>query len=271
MVRAIGDAEQRLSEDKLRMLRAVRIAARFGFEIEPATYQAIARHASETASVSGERLAVEIRKTLETTAAAWATMAWAETGLLAVLLPEVAENWPREEGASRITRMLGYPQPTGWWARLSCLLWAAVGPEPGSTLVHLKERLRFSNPDLAALRFALSQQITLDRAVQLPWSVVQPLLISPWITTAVELLELRTETGETTTAAADWLHQRLQWPAQQLNPPPLLTGQSLTQAGLRPGPLYKSLLDQVRCQQLDGQLTTAQQALDWVQQRRAQS
>ncbi|MCA9133549.1 MAG: CCA tRNA nucleotidyltransferase, partial [Planctomycetales bacterium] len=82
VVRAIGDAEARLAEDKLRMLRAIRFAARFHFAIERQTRQAVARHAAEVTQVSGERIHAELRKTLETDRSAWAVAEWAELGLL---------------------------------------------------------------------------------------------------------------------------------------------------------------------------------------------
>ena len=64
IIRAIGEPDRRFAEDKLRMLRAVRFAARFGYEIEPKTFAAIRRHAREISQVSAERIREELTKLL---------------------------------------------------------------------------------------------------------------------------------------------------------------------------------------------------------------
>jgi poly(A) polymerase len=268
ILRAIGDPHARIREDKLRMLRAVRIAARYGFEIQDETYRAIQRHALETSSVSGERLAVELRKTLETRAASWAVAAWADTQLLQVLIPEVAAVWAESDRSERILKMLGHPGPADWLARLGGMLWAAMEPPFTDSLDALKCRLRFSNSDAAALSFALAHQESLAAADSLPWSAIQPLLISPWIETATRLLELRTELGEVAPATSQWIRGRLAWSEQRLNPPRILTGQDLLEAGLRSGPQFRQLLDEARCRQLDGHLSDRDQALQWLGEKR---
>jgi len=265
VVRAIGNAWDRIREDKLRMLRAVRIAARFEFEIEDETYQVICNHSSEASSVSGERLWVELQKTLDTAAAAWAVRTWADTGLLRVLLPEVADAWNRQGCAERTLRMLGCPSHISWLGRLGGLLWSAVGDKRHETVSRLKDRLRFSNDQEAALRFALASQEALSVAEQSNWSQVQPWLISPWIKTAIELLAQRIEIGQASQSTLDWLSERLDWPASNLDPPPLLNGQDLIEAGYPASPLFKDWLFQVRCHQLDGNLTTKEQALQFLQ------
>jgi tRNA nucleotidyltransferase/poly(A) polymerase len=90
LIRAIGDPERRFAEDKLRLIRAVRFAARFGFAIEAATLAAIQRHASEIAVVSAERLRDELTKILTEGAARRGFELLDETGLLPYVLPEIA-------------------------------------------------------------------------------------------------------------------------------------------------------------------------------------
>src|SRR5262245_30566707 len=87
VIRAIGDAGQRFAEDKLRMLRAVRFAARFGYEIEAETFQAIARRAREISQVSAERIRDELTKMLTEGAARRAFELLDACGLLAEVLP----------------------------------------------------------------------------------------------------------------------------------------------------------------------------------------
>src|SRR5256885_2568602 len=90
IIRAIGEPERRFSEDKLRLLRAVRFAARFGFRIEPATFEAIRRHARDVMTVSAERMRDELTKLLTEGAARRGFELLEETGLLRAVLPEIA-------------------------------------------------------------------------------------------------------------------------------------------------------------------------------------
>lgn len=265
LLRAIGNPEARISEDKLRMLRAIRFAARFDLGIEATTFAAIVHHAAEVAVVSGERLAIELRKTLETSKASWAVQKWAETGLLKVLLPEVAAVWS-DVGVDAMER-LQRASTQGWQARLAALLWDVGREENTAELVEcLKHRLKLSNEDTDAIAFALQSQATLEQARFLPWSLVQPTLISPWIWVGVELLELRAEPGDSVPEShSKWLRERLAWPEIKLNPPPLVTGQDLIVRGLKPSPKFKQLLQDVRNRQLDGLLTSTSEAIRWVE------
>ncbi len=90
VLRTVGDPAERFREDALRMLRAVRLAATLGFEIEPATLEAIGRHAGLAAHLSGERIAAEVDKLLAARRPSVGLRLMAETGLLAVVAPELA-------------------------------------------------------------------------------------------------------------------------------------------------------------------------------------
>jgi poly(A) polymerase len=90
VIRAIGVASDRFAEDKLRMLRAVRFAARLGFEIEPETLRAIQQHAKEISQVSAERIRDELNRILTEGGARRGFELLDKTGLLKAILPEVA-------------------------------------------------------------------------------------------------------------------------------------------------------------------------------------
>lgn len=91
VVRAVGDPEARMREDRLRALRAIRFAARFGFEIEPSTWRAVAESAPFTTRLSRERVKQEIEKTMQQVRYAGRAMQlWRESGLLAALIPSLA-------------------------------------------------------------------------------------------------------------------------------------------------------------------------------------
>lgn len=299
-LRAIGRAEERIGEDKLRMLRAVRFSARFGFAIEAATRQAIARHAAEVNCVSGERIWTEIRKTLETSRAAWAVEEWFELNLLQHILPELNVVWPKQRLAARRlldsldslpVRLSDRPDqgqqcvvqrpPADWLDRLCGLLWIAaeqVANENASSLEvslepmvqSLKTRLKVPNQVADTLRFVLPAQRELVDAPQRPWSQVQPWLVDACAGRAVALLEARLSLVEAPSQAAswretvEWLYQKLALPREQLDPAPLLLGHDLIALGLKPGPRFRELLNRARQRQLDQLLPDRPTALRWL-------
>lgn len=266
LIRAIGDADARIGEDKLRMLRAVRFAARFSFAIEAATESAIARHSHELRVVSGERMTAEMHKTFETPAREMAVRTWAETGLLKVLLPNLAERWNID--CDRICSLLRAVETNPWTNGLATTLfplYQVEGRQAFETVLNdLKLRLKFSNEDLQQLSVAIRMQESLGISPTLPWSKLQPLLIDANIHCAVELLRARVACGEVDRAVLEHVRARLVLPPDQLNPLPLIDGQVLQDLGLEPGPQFKELLNEVRAAQLDGRIIDRQQAIDWV-------
>lgn len=268
LIRAIGDADARIAEDKLRMLRAVRFAARFGFAIEAATQAALARHAPQLCIVSGERMAGEMHKTLITSGRESAVRIWAESGLLEVLLPQLAQRWTeRGEHACALVRAV---RPGNWIAPLASLLWPILDPldaarSPQAMSDDLKRRLKLSNDDVGRLRSALTNQSVLERAADLPWSDVQPVLIDARVATALDLLAARVACGEVDKQHLEWLEERFAWPKERLDPPPLIRGEDLHRLGFSPGPRFKELIAAVRAAQLDRQINDQAQALRWLE------
>ncbi len=271
IIRAIGDPHARLAEDKLRMLRAVRFAARFAFEIDGETEAAVTTHAAEVAQVSGERIAVEFRKTLETDRAMWAVERWHATGLLAVIAPEIERHWKNAGGS--VCDLVGHCQRGGWLARAAAMFWpivaadqAQLAPFARDCINSLKLRLKLANDEADALLFALHSQSTLEQSSQLAWSRTQPLLIMPHIDVALGLLAARGALNPVLASEAQRLHDCLLWPSDKLNPQPLLDGQILQQSGLVPGPQFRAILQNARDLQLDGVLTDRESAMRWLMQ-----
>ncbi len=263
VVRAIGLADARIAEDKLRMLRAVRFAARFGFELESQTRDAIQRHSASLAVVSGERIAIEVQKTLQTSAVAWAVDTWASTGLLQCIVPELAWAEAREPAL----QMLEASVHCGldWRARMAALLLSSLDASRLDAALHtLKARLKWSSNDFHAIQFALRSQHVLEEADERPWSQVQPLLIQADIGVSLELLAARSQSETELQAIVRWLHERLEWPREHLDPPPLLTGADLIGLGLSPGPTFRTALAEARALQLDGKLLDKADALAWL-------
>ena len=266
VIRAIGVPDQRIAEDKLRMLRAVRFAARFGFEFDEATRASVARHAADVVVVSGERIQMEMRSTLLTRQPGWAIATWRELGLLQFILPELGDL-ALADGAGAC-RLVDEIPDSNWITRLAALVWSAIedghaGQDCAALVSSIKQRLKLSNADATALSFAVSQQEFLDRANDIPWSMLQPLLVSPHVTAALDLLRARCELTPSG-APLTWLEERLRQPPEILNPPAWLEGADLIALGLRPSPQFRVLLENARRMQLDGELETKEAALEWA-------
>jgi poly(A) polymerase len=272
VIRAIGDPEQRISEDKLRMLRAVRFASRFAFPLEESTAQAIARRAQEITIVSGERIAAEMTKLLETKQPGFGLQQLQRLHLMQYLLPEIVESWNDPKERARAIALMEALREKGNFASRLAALFAAANIESSvldESLVKLKERWRLSNQDVEATEFALKSYSTFLRADQLPWSVVQPKLVASAMETGLELAEAVATVDELPRSGLERCNEALKGPRQTLDPPPLLTGNDLTKEGFQPGPVYAKILRQLRNKQLDGELNSSDEALQWLRTHRS--
>lgn len=261
VIRAIGDPAARISEDKLRMLRAVRFAARFDFQIEDATREAVRASANQVSVVSGERIAVEVQKTLSTAQAAWAVQEWQELGLLLSIFPEIAQRWNDRQGVFR--QVLEAAQCEAWQVIVAAMYVIAQAQE--SQLTALKASLKLSNTDAEAIRFAVLKHAFLLEANNKKWSEVQPLVVNSHFASALKVLQL-TESCYGASGAAAELAARKE-AVSELDPEPLLLGQDLIDSGLKPGPEFKRLLEHARDLQLDGELDSKLEALQWLKRR----
>jgi poly(A) polymerase len=296
ILRAIGEPERRFTEDKLRLLRALRIAARFDLEIEPATEAAIARMAAAIAVVSAERIAEELRKMLVHPHRVRGMNLLLESGLAAVILPEIVPMHGLPQGSPhaptgdlwdhvmRVLDLLG-PEPSFPLA-LSALLHDIGKPRTvsrtpdrytfyyhehvGSRLAdEICRRLKLSNAVRERVVWLVEKHQILSDARQMRTSKLKTLLAHPGI---AELLELHLAdalaSGHSTDHVDYCKYLLTEWSAEELNPETLISGHDLTRHGLSPGPQYKWLLDAVREAQLEGTVKTAKQALELVDQLR---
>ncbi len=256
LIRAIGDAEQRFSEDKLRLIRAVRFAAALQFQIEPDTWKAIQRHASEITVVSAERIQSELQKILLHPERLRGIQLLRDSGLLAAVLPELetgdADNW------SELEVTLGKIQSPSFPLILAACA-ASLASETG--LETACERLKMSNHDRQLTLWLQQHLPRVLRLHQASWPEAQRLLIEPQIDLLVELADA---IGTARQEPQDWHRfclEKLALPAGQLNPQPLINGDDLLQAGIPAGPDFRMILERVRNAQLEGQLADQHQAL----------
>ncbi len=267
-LRCIGDPNSRFQEDKLRVLRAVRFAARFDLAIDPNTYKAMCQHAAEIALVSPERIAAELRKMLVLPKRKWAVATLAEAKLFNVFLPQVAAHSTESLWGHTLQRIDNLTPPL-FESALATLLATNHAPQKHDELskeisAELSLRLRLSREEIEGTLFAMTHAKTLAKANTLPWSTVQPLLISKYRFSALSLAAAYEREGECSPGSTAWCLQQCQLPAENLNPPPLLTGDNLQQLGWKPSPKFKDTLAELRQKQLDGELSDKESAVAWL-------
>jgi poly(A) polymerase len=295
VIRAIGEPDRRFAEDKLRMMRAVRFAARFGFEIEAETFRAIRRHVSEIHQVSPERLREELTKKLTEGAARQAFELLEETWLLQQVLPEIGamkgvEQPPQfhPEGDVWIhTRMMleGLPvgaSPTLAWG----VLLHDVGKPPtfqsaaetGDRIrfnnhvqvgVRMAEaickRLRFSNEDTEQILALVDNHMRFGAAEEMRASTLKKFVRLPHFDEHLALHRLDCLSSHRNLDSYDFVRRFLEvTPPEQVRPERLMTGDDLQDLGFRPSPLFSQILQELEEAQLEGQIRTREEAKEYV-------
>ena len=259
LVRAIGDADQRIEEDKLRMLRGVRFAATYNFDLEQSTLAAIQNRASEIHAVSPERIGTELRRMLGQSGKAEAFELLLESGLWSEVLPKensIGANWVEKIS---VLSSLNADFATSTAAILE-------GTELSGS--RLQESWKLTNEEVSKTDWILANLETLSRASELAWSALQPLLISPFADSALRLLQAKVsavECEDSVQASISRCLEKLSLEPSLLDPQPLVRGEDLRELGLTPGPSFKSILAKVRQLQLDDELNTREEARLWIQ------
>jgi poly(A) polymerase len=292
LVRAIGEPERRFAEDKLRMLRAVRFAARFDYKIEAGTFAAIQQLASHIGQVSHERIRDELTRMLTEGHARRAFLLLDESGLLREVLPEIAamkgvQQPPRyhPEGDVFVHTLLllenlpeRCPPTLAWGALLH-----DVGKPPtfrvapdrirfdGHVEVGVRmaqeicRRLRFSNDDTAQILALVENHMRFADVTRMKESTLKRFLRMPRFTEHLELHRLDCGASHGDLTLYDFARERLaSIPPEKMRPQPLLTGYDLIASGYRPGPAFKEILSAVEDAQLEGKLNSKEQALAFV-------
>lgn len=264
LVRAIGDPVERFREDKLRMLRAVRMTARFGFQLDPATATAVHDHRAEIAVVSRERIAQELKKMLENERRVQAMeLAW-QLGLLSAAIPDwplpSADLAPSDANACwqrQMARLAALENPS--FALALAALWMELEP---ALVRNLARGLRLSNEVSDRVTRLVEEAPGIDEVSSWSPSRIKRLLADP---IHADLLALVRADGLARSASLRDVESLEIWldrltPAE-IDPPQLVSGQDLIAAGLRPGPEFKHWLETIRDAQLDGVIHTRDDAL----------
>jgi poly(A) polymerase len=294
-VRAIGEPEERFEEDRLRMLRAVRFAARLGFAIEPGTLAAIRRLALRVAAVSQERVRDELTRMLTEGGARRAFELLEATGLLAELLPEVArmrgvEQPPQfhPEGDVWIhTLLLLEKLPAGCAPTLA---WGAllhdVGKPPtfrraedrirfdghaevGARMAEaICRRLRFSNEDTAQIAALVATHMRFGDVARMKDSTLKRFFRLDRFAEHLELHRIDCLSAHGDLSLWRYAGERYRsLPGEQVRPPLLVTGADLIAAGYRPGPDFRAMLELAEDAQLEGRIGSREQGLELIASR----
>ena len=275
ILRAIGEPEARFEEDHLRLMRAVRFAARFDLDIEPKTQAAIRRHAPQLARISPERVGDEARLMLTpaTRVAAWEHLS--DLGLLPVVMRFLpgAPPSPRPSPAS-LFRRVAPGESIGFGLALAALTldyrldpvkpdWIALlaPAETHRSVQACRKALKISNDESNAMAGALDVLPLLHP--ELPsLALLKRFLARPTSGDARYLLDAMHEVDPALTRMI-WLRE--QFAALEKTdcaPAPWVTGDDLTASGMSPGPLFKRVLDAVYDAQLEGRVHSKSTALE---------
>ena len=295
VVRAIGDPAVRFREDKLRMLRAVRFAARLNYDVDASTFSAIQKGADQVREVSAERLRDELTKLLTEGAARRGFELLDESNLLGVLLPEVArmkgvEQPPQfhPEGDVWIhTRMmLEHLQPHASTSLAWAVLLHDVGKPPtfapaertgdrirfnghaeiGARMaVEICSRFRFSTADTEQVETLVANHLRFKDVFGMRPATLKRFVQLPRFEEHLELHRLDCLCSHGQMNAYEFVKRFIRdTPPAEIHPPRLINGETLKQMGYRPGPLFKDILSAVEEAQLDGRLDSREEAMKFV-------
>ncbi len=258
IVRAIGDAEARITEDKLRMIRGVRFAATFNFRLDAATQKVIKANAKHIQIVSAERISAEMqRMLLDPNRHRAMSLMW-ETGLLIQILPEAMVFVSDNQKWSTTTTILQKLNSPDFATALAGLLSQFTD---GTQVEVIGRRWRLPNQVIRTCGWIVENLSTLRIADQVAWSQLQPVLINENIGGALNLLAAEIAVLGSSEAPLEHCRQRLSWTPEQLNPHPLIDGEDLKSIGLNPGPVFSQVIGSVRRAQLDDEICDKEQAI----------
>jgi poly(A) polymerase len=292
IVRAIGNPEHRFQEDKLRMLRAVRFAARLRYQIEPETFAAIRKLAPAIRQVSHERVRDELTKMLTEGHARIGFELLDRTGLLKEVLPEVdcmhgVEQPPQfhpegdvwvhtllllEKLQPRCSRTLAWgtllhdvgKPPTFRVApdRIRFDGHVEIGTRMAEEICH---RLHFSNEETKQIAALVANHMRFADAARMKESTLKRFLRLPKFDEHLELHRIDCLSSHGNLALYDFVRERLSHTSEEeIRPALLLNGKDLIELGYRPGPEFRAILAAIEDAQLEGTLHTRDEALSFV-------
>lgn len=288
LIRTVGDPARRFAEDHLRMLRAVRFASRFGFRVHGETMDAIRRMPELIRVVSAERVQHEIARILTEAGARYGFELLDESGMLAEILPEVAamkgveqppEFHPEGDVWTHTLIMLEKMYHPSLSLALGVLLHDVAKPptfrraerirfdghaELGARMaVEILERLRFPVDVTRQVESLVANHLRFIEVTRMKESTLKRFLRMEAFEEHLELHRLDCESSHRILANYEFMKAKLaELPPESLRPPRLVTGGDLIAAGYTPGPAFRLALEAVESAQLEGRVSTREEALE---------
>jgi len=291
IIRAVGDPEKRFGEDALRMLRAVRFSARFGFPIEEGTLAALRAHAGQIRRVSAERIRDELSRLLTGPNRGTGLTLLRDTGLLRPVLPEVADLdgceqpeqfHPEGDVFAHTCLALDLVEDPSIELAFGILLHDVGKPVtrtegPDRTRFHrhdkagadlardICERLRFSTAQTDTIVDLVASHMRFMHVEDMRLSTLKRLLRKPRIEEHLELFRVDCLASHGGLDKHAFCRSKLaSLREEEIRPQPLLNGHDLIDLGYKPGPRFTDILDRVEDAQLEGELSTREEALALV-------
>ena len=294
IVRAVGDPAHRINEDYLRMIRAVRFAARFGYEIEDATFRAIRSGADKILHVSKERIGVELLKIYGGPNARDGLRLLSETGLLRHVLPEVEAMKSVEQPANF------HPEGDVFQHALLALeiMGEAASPELAlGVLLHdvgkpptytktdrirfsghektgaqmagrIGRRLRLSNDQIQHIKYLVKSHMRFMSVREMRESTLKRFLREPLFDDLLELFRIDCLASHGMLDTYEFCKGKIEeFGEEEIAPPRLFTGSDLIALGYEPGPQFKEILSTVEDAQLEGRLRSKDEAAEFVREK----
>ena len=293
IIRTIGDPERRFAEDKLRMLRAVRFAARFEYSIEAETMAEIQRRAHEIQVVSRERVRDELTRMLTEGHGRRAFRLLDESGLLKEVLPEISamkgieqppQFHPEGDVFEHTLLLLDHlphpcPSPLAWGALLHDVGKPAtfrVAPDRIRFDNHVDvgvkiaqsicERLRFSRDDMEQVLALVDNHMRFGHVTRMKESTLKKFLRMPRFNEHLALHRADSLASHGNLSTYELLQKKLtEIPPEKMRPAVLVSGDDLIAAGYTPGPRFREILEAVEDAQLERRLTSRDAALEFVE------
>jgi len=290
VIRTVGEPGERFAEDHLRMMRAIRFAARLGFRMDEPTMAAVQELKQRIHMVSAERVRDELGRILTEGGARRGFELLQECGLLEEILPEVAamrgvaqppEFHPEGDVWIHTLMMLeGMRAPTLTLA-LGVLL-HDVGKPPTFTVtdrirfnghadlgaemaVRIMGRLRFSGDEIRQVEALVANHLRFKDVPNMRESTLKRFLRMERFEEHLELHRLDCVSSHGLLDNYHFVREKLaETPPERLRPPRLLTGRDLIDAGYEPGPLFAQMLEAVETAQLESRVNSLREALELV-------
>jgi len=298
LVRAIGDAAQRFAEDRLRMLRAVRFATVLGYKIDSQTWDALVANAASVNKISAERIREELARIFLSPNRMRGWDLLDSSGLMRAILPEIdamkgckqPEQFHPEGDVFEHTRLMlqFLPEKVSVTLVFSVLLHDVAKPRTavvdetgrirfnghdriGAEMTEeIMRRLRFSGAEIDATVEMVRQHMVFKDVPKMRVAKLRRFMARPTFDDELELHRVDCEGSHRMLDNYEFLlRKRDEFANEPIVPPPLVRGDDLIALGLKPGPKFGKILEAIETRQLEGNLRSREEALDWLKREYA--